>query len=566
MMDIKKLYIGTPKIIIVIVSFIVILTIASKVHYRFDLTSEKRYTLSETTKKVLKNLPDTIHFKIYLEGDLPISFYRLRNEIKDQLEEFTEIAGNHITFEFVNPSNDDDQSLTQKTYEFLASNNLIPYTIQEKDDKGKQTSRVVFPGAIVTSRNKLASINFLKTNALANTDQNINNAIQGIEYELVNAIRKLSVKQKSKVAFLYGQGELDRNQTASLSKALDEYYMVERVKIDSSVTVLKQYKSLIIAKPTKAFSEIDKLAIDQYIMNGGHVVWLIDQVNVAEDSLAYERMVLGLANQLNLDDQLFHYGVRINYNVILDNQCAMIPLNVAAQGAQPQFNPSPWYFHPLLSPPSTNPITKNLNVIKVECASVIDTVGEAIDHKVTVLLRSSDYSKILATPVPVSFDLLEQNPNQYFFDKYNLPIAVMLEGSFESIYKNRMLPKLKEKVAIITKSKPTAMIVVADGDIARNDVRKLAYDTIPMPLGYDRYTKETYGNKEFMLNAVNYLCDDAGLLNIRSRELKIRLLNKTRVTDERTMWQVINILVPLLLLIVFGIVLSYIRKRKNRKN
>jgi len=565
-MDVKKLHKGSSKIAIVIVSFIVILFVASKVHYRFDLTSEKRYTLSETTKKVLDNVADTIHFKVYLDGDLPISFYRLRSEIKDQLEEFTEIAGNHITFEFVNPANDDDQSLTQKTYEFLSSNGLIPFTIEEKDDKGKQTSRVVFPGAIVTSRNKLVSINFLKTSALANSDQNINNAVQGIEYELVNAIRKLSVKQKSKVAFLTGHGELDRNQTASLAKALDEYYTVERVKIDSSVLVLQKYKSLIIAKPTNAFSEIDKLAIDQFVMNGGHVVWLLDLVNVPEDSLAYERMVLGLANQLNLDDQLFRYGVRINYNVILDNQCAVIPLNVAAQGAQPQWNPSPWFFHPLISPPSTNPITKNLNVIKVECASVIDTVGEATDHKATVLLRSSDYSKVLATPVPVSFDLLEQTPNQYFFDKYNLPIGVLLEGTFESIYKNRMLPKLRENIKIVNHSKQTSMIVIADGDIARNEVRKLAYDTIPQQLGYDRYTKETYGNKDFMLNAVNYLCDDAGLLNIRSRELKIRLLNKTRITDERTMWQVINILGPIVMLIVFGISLSYVRKRKNRKN
>ena len=565
MVTVKKIFERTPKIIIIIISFIAILAIASKFHFRFDLTSEKRYTLSETTKKILKNIPDTIHFKVYLEGDLPISFYRLRNEISDQLEEFTEIAGNHLTFEFVNPSNDDDQSLTQKTYEFLASNELIPYTIQEKDDKGTQTSRVVFPGALVTSKNKMVTINFLKSNALANSDQNINNAIQGIEYELINAIRKLSVKQKSNVAFLTGHGELDRNQTASLAKALDEYYNVERIAIDSSVSVLRKYKSLIIAKPTKAFSEIDKLAIDQYIMTGGHVVWLLDLVNVPEDSLAYQRMVLGLANQLNLDDQLFRYGVRINYNVILDNQCAVIPLNVAAQGAQPQFNPSPWYFHPLLSPPSTNPITKNLNVIKVECASVLDTVGESNRHKATILLRSSDYSKILATPVPVSFDLLEQRPDQFFFDKYNLAIGVLLEGTFESIYKNRMLPKLKENISIVKQSKKTAMIVIADGDIARNDVRKLAYDTIPMPLGYDRYTKETYGNKEFMLNAVNYLCDDAGLLNIRSRELKIRLLNKTRIIEERTMWQVINILIPLILLTLFGIVLSYIRKRKNRK-
>ena len=566
MMGVKKLYKGTPKIIIVIASFIVIYAIASKVHYRLDLTSEKRYTLSETTKNVLKKMTDTIHFKIYLDGDLPISFYRLRSEIKDQLEEFTEIAGNHISFEFVNPANDDDQNLTQKTYEFLSSNGLIPYTIQEKDDKGKQTSRVVFPGAIVTSRNKLVNINFLKTSALANSDQNINNAVQGIEYELVNAIRKLSISQKSSVAFLTGHGELDRNQTASLAKALDEYYTVERVRIDSSISVLQKYKSLIIAKPTKAFSEIDKLAIDQFVMNGGHVVWLLDLVTVPEDSLAYQRMVLGLANQLNLDDQLFRYGVRINYNVILDNQCAVIPLNVAAQGAQPQWNPSPWFFHPLISPPSTNPITKNLNVIKVECASVIDTVGESLDHKATVLLRSSDYSKVLATPVPVSFDLLSQTPNQYFFDKYNLPIGVLLEGTFESIYKNRMLPKLRENVKIINHSKPTSMIIIADGDIARNEVRKLAYDTIPMNLGYDRYTKETYGNKDFMLNAVNYLCDDAGLLNIRSRELKIRLLNKTRIADERTMWQVINILGPIVMLIVFGIVLSYVRKRKNRKN
>lgn len=553
------------KAIIVIVLFTVILSVFSKYHFRFDLTSEKRYTLSETTKQILEKNIDTIHFQIYLNGDLPISFYRLKNEINDLLEEFTEYSDENITFEFIDPADNEEKQLTNKTYEYLVSQGLIPYTIQEKDDAGKEVSRVVFPGAIVLSKNKVLPINFLKTSMLSNSDQNINSAIQNIEYELINAIRKISLKQKHYVGFLYGHDELDKNQTASIIKSLQEYYNVERFKIDSnSVSSINKYKAIIICKPIKAFSEVDKFIIDQYIMNGGHVAWLLDYVNVPEDSLRYQRMVLGLASELNLDDMLFRYGIRINYNVVLDNQCAIIPLNVAPQGTQPQFNPTPWYFHPLVNPATNNPITKNLNLVKLECPSVIDTVGDnQKNRKVTVLLRSSQYSKILATPVPVSFDILEQSPDARFFNKYDLPLGVLIEGTFSSVYKNRMLPKTLASTKVKETSKQTSMIVIADGDIVKNDVKKLAYDTMPMPLGYDRYTKETFGNKEFMLNAINYLCDDAGLLNIRSRELKIRLLNKERITSERTMWQVINIILPLLLLVIAGILIIVVRKRIN---
>lgn len=563
----KKRLSSPLKLVVAVVVVVVVAYLASIVHARFDLTSEKRYTLSPTTEQLLENLQDTIHITVYLDGDLPVSFFRMKRELNDLLEEFSEYSDDNFSFEFVNPQDEENSAKTERTYKYLTDNGLIPFTIHEKDKNGKEVSRVVFPGAIAVSRSKTVSINFFKTSIIASTDQNIHNAIQNIEYELSNAIRKISIKDKAKIAFLTGHGELDRNQVASLSKSLEEYYVVDRVSLDSTVGVLDAYKAAIIAKPQYSFTETDKFIIDQYVMNGGRVLWAIDFMNVPEDSLRYQRMVMGLPIQLNLDDMLFRYGVRINYNVILDNQCALIPLNVAPEGSPAQFNPAPWFFYPLMTPPSVSPITKNLNVVKAEFASVLDTVGDGQMVKKTVLLHSSDYSKILATPVPVSFDILNQQPNKFFFNKLRQTVGVLIEGTFPAVFANRMLPAVRniKNARKTDMSKPTAMIVISDGDILKNQVRKLAYDTIPLPLGFDRYTKDTYGNKDFMLNAINYLCDDAGLLNLRSRELKIRLLNKDRVENERTMWQVINMLVPLIVLIVAGVVVAIIRRKLYKK-
>jgi len=557
----KRFLTNPIKIVLVIATVLLGIFVSNMWHSRFDLTSEKRYTLSKTTKDMLGKLSDNVTFTVYLDGDLPVSFFRLKREIHDMLDEFQEYGNGHIEFNFVNPSQDDNGT-SSKQYNELIKNNLLPYTIQEKDEKGKQTERVVFPGALLALKQKVIAINFLKASVLQSTEQNINSSVENIEYELINAIRKISIHDKQKIAFITNHGELDKNDVADISKALEDYYVVDRMRIDSSVDMLKPYKTIIIAKPMKAFNEADKFAIDQFVMNGGKVLWLLDFVNVPEDSLRYQRMVLGLANQVNLDDQLFKYGVRVNYNLILDNQCAIIPLNVAAQGAQPQFNPAPWFYYPLLTPTGSHPITKNVNVVRAQFASVLDTVGDNAEVKKKILLRSSQYSKVLATPIPVSFDILNQEPNQYFFDKYNLPVAVLLEGTFHSVFANRMPRTLHnhQKVQVVKQSKPSAMIVIADGDIIRNDVHKLAYDTIPLPLGYDRYTKETYGNKDFLLNAINYLCDDGGLLSVRSRELKLRLLNKTRIVDERTQWQIITILLPLLLVAIFGIIITFVRR------
>lgn len=565
-----------------IIILLIVLTnyILSFYFFRIDLTTEKRYTIAPTTKSLLKELNDVVYVKVYLDGELPAGFKQLKNSIKEMLDEFRVYGGDNIQYEFINPSENADKKSKNDLYRQLYQKGLTPTNLQEKDDEGAQSQKVIFPGALVSYKNVEAPVDFLQTSVNKSPEQNLNSSIEEIEFQLISAVLKLKKEFSQKIAFIYGHGELESSSVEDITNSLSEYYAVERVKINeqlnsltervedsTGVRVHNKYDLIIIAKPDSAFTEKDKFIIDQHIMLGGKVLWLIDATTAEIDSLAYSSSIMATIKDLNLDDQLFHYGARVNANLLQDIQCALIPVNTAIAGTQPQFTPEPWVYFPLLQPSPIHPIGRNVNLVKSQFTSSVDFVGEDAKIKKTVLLATSQYSRILNAPIRIGLELVREKPEQKNFTKSQLPVAVLLEGKFSSVYNNRITPEISDNPQIAFKSQsiPTKMVIVSDGDIICNSVQKLGFKTKAMPLGYDRYTGETFGNKDFIMNTVNYLLDNSGYMNLRSREIKLRLLDKTKVSDSKLMWQSVNSIVPIIIIILIGVIINYNRKRKYSK-
>ncbi|HNW98207.1 MAG TPA: gliding motility-associated ABC transporter substrate-binding protein GldG [Bacteroidales bacterium] len=538
--------------------------ISSFVFARLDLTSEKRYTLSKTTKKIVKNLDDVVYFKIYLDGDLPAGFKHLRNETREMLNQFRAYSDN-IEYEFINPNADEDKTQFKNLYKQLVQSGLLPTSIQEKTNDGT-SQKVIFPGAIVSYKGRELPLQLLNTQLGVAREAVLNNSIQTLEYNIASVIKKLSSVTKPKIAFIEGHGELDKYETGDISTTLSDYYNVERVTINHQLKALKGFKAIIIAKPDSVFDIKDKFIIDQFIMKGGKVLWLIDPIFASMDSLRASDATIGIAQKLGIEDQLFKYGVRLNYDLIQDIDAMPIPVKTGNIGTQPQLSYLPWYFFPVVMPAIKNPIVNNLNAVKFEFVSSIDTVTAKGISK-TILLTSSKYSRTLQTPVSISLDIMKKQPDERLFNKSFLPVAVLLEGKFTSIFKNRLEDTIASNKEIDFKEEgvPTQMIVVSDGDIIKNQVQTYGDVKYPLPLGYDKYTSETFGNKDFLLNCIDYMCDDSGLMEVRSRELKLRLLDKTKTSKQKLMIQITNIGFPIFLIILFGIIQSLIRKRKYRR-
>jgi ABC-2 type transport system permease protein len=550
--------------------------IGSFAFYRVDLTAEKRYTLAPSTRKMLKGLKDVVYFKVYLEGDFPAGFKRLQNETREMLNQFRAYSDN-IQYEFIDPAKGKDKKDIEAMYSQLAQSGLNPTDLQVREDAG-MTRKIIFPGALVSYHSKEMPLDLLLTQVGRPPDEVLNNSVQGLEFGLCNVIRKLTETSKPKIAFIEGHGELSSEYTASVEEALKEYYEVDHVRIDGRLSALTQrtqrgkdstdfsfknkYKAIIIAKPDSAFpkNERDKFIIDQFIMHGGKALWLVDPVKAEMDSLQKQDKTIALTNDLNLDDLFFNYGVRLNSNLVVDMNSLPIPVVIDRKGNQKMI---PWIFFPVLVPTSANPIVRNLNAIKTEFVSSIDTLDTPGITK-TILLTTSRYSRVLNTPVMISLSFLYQQPDISQFNQPYQPVAVLLEGEFPSLFLNRVPPEIAEapQVGFLAKSPKTQMIVVADGDVIKNQLQPGTKGPVPLPLGYDKYTGQQFGNKDFILNAMNYLCDDSGLLSVRSREVKLRQLDAARVDAERTKWQLINTLVPILLVLAFAVVQGYLRKRK----
>lgn len=536
--------------------FLLIINFVSKNYYhRFDLTQDKRYSLSKTTNDLLKTINQPISIQIYLEGDFPSDFKRLQTETRQLLKEFKSV-NNKIVFRFINPLS--SKSLTQK----LIKNGLTPsrMTIQEN---GSISEKVIFPWAHISYKNKEEKVNLLANSQSATQDQQINDAISKLEYAFANALSKIIKNKKQSIAVLKGNGELNDIYLDSFLRSLSGSYNLARFTLDSVATnpqktlqELQLFDLAIIAKPTIEFTEAEKYTLDQYAMNNGKIMWLIDNVIADLDSLNTQQgEMLAYPRSLNLTDLLFSYGVRVNYDLVADLYSAKIRLAAGNIGDKKQFQNFDWPYYPLITSRNEHLITKNINPVQLKFTTAMDTLKNGISK--TVLLRSSLLSKKVGVPRLVSLNEINTKNNSEFKQGSQI-LGVLLEGTFKSAYKDRVKPfKIKN---IKDHSSPNAMLVISDGDIIANQV----YQNKPIDLNTNYLTGEQFGNKEFLINAVNYLLDNKGLLKLRSKSIKLRFLDKNRVIVEAGYWKVLNVLAPLIILLLFGLGFNYYRKYKYR--
>jgi gliding-associated putative ABC transporter substrate-binding component GldG len=528
--------------------------------YRLDLTKDKRYTLSTTSLSILKEVKNPLAIKVYMGGELPAEFKRLQLETKQIIEEF-QAYNNQIVVEFVDPMENEEESMD--LLKDLYKKGLTPINITV-DDKGKQSQAMVFPWAIAAYDGKEVAIPLLKNQMGTSTTQKVIGSVQHLEYSFSDAFSKITKDKQKKVAILKGNGELKEAFIAKFLLQIRERYFIAPFTLDSiakdpagSLTALKQYDLAIIAKPTEAFSESEKQVLDQYLMNGGKTIWLVDQVVAEIDSL-YNPSGANLAfpRDLNINDMLFKYGVRINPDLVKDEQGSPIQLASGEPGSATRFQQFNWKYAPLVTPTSKHPIVKNLGGIKLDFTNSIDTLKNGINK--TILLQSSPYSKRIGTPTEINLSMVSETttPEDYP-NTGNIPLAILLEGSFSSAFENRI--QAFEQSNFKNKSNPTKMIIVSDGDILRNQLNK---NELPVELGYDQRSGNLYDNKDFLMNCVNFLLDDNGLINIRSKDLDLPLLDKEKVYSEYTFIQILTIGLPILILGVFGLVFTYLRKRK----
>jgi len=546
--------------------FAIIVLLSFFFFFRIDLTTDKRYSITSQTKQLMQKTEAPVNITIYLDGDLNPGFLRLKKSTADLVEEMSVYAQKGMNITFENPSIAESSAEREQKYAELEAQGMAPTAIYERDKEGKSIQKIVFPWMKMTCNGKTAYVNLLKNIRGNSGEENLNISIENLEFEITDGIRRLVNKEVTKIAFIEGHGELTDAETYDISKALSRYFQIDRGILASDATILTQYKAIIIAKPTTPFSESDKYIIDQYIMNGGRVLWVLDGVKIAHENLSKSGLSPAIELDLNLGDQLFKYGVRIAPVILQDVQCATIPVNIAPVNEKPQFEPSPWYYAPLLLTSPEHPITKNLTEVRSEFSSAIELVGENKQVTPTLLLATSGNTHAVLTPATIDLaDMPKANDKTYFNTGY-APVAVLLEGEFESDFANRMAPKeITNAFPLLENSLRTRQIIISDGDIIRNETNGTASDSTTLPLGFDRYMNQQFGNREFIQNAILYLTDEEGWLDLRSRTLKLRLLNKSLVNDQRLMWQIVNVALPLLLLIAFGIAYQIIRKRKYTK-
>ncbi len=560
----KKKIIHLRNITFLIIALLVLNTLASVWFFRVDLTTEKRYTLSDNTKTLLNNLNENVYIHVYLNGDLNPGFEKLKNATKDLLKEMKIYDDNNIYFSFINPLKVKDGG---KTIEMFRKMKMAPQQVFESKEDGRKTRTLIYPYAIIKYGDKRIPVNLLDNISGYSGAEKLNKSIESLEFKFTDALRKLTLKEKIKIAFLKGHNELDKLDVMDISNHLSAYYSVERITLNNNPNNLDKYKAVVIAKPQNEFTESDKFIIDQYIMQGGRVMWLVDAINITVDSLRSSQQTIGLVSDFNIEDQLFKYGVRINPVAVQDLQAAMIPVTVTNRvGSQNKIIPAPWLYSPLLLPRQDNAITKNINPVRGEFVSTIDTVNSKLNVKRTVLLTTSKFSKVTQAPLFVTLAFINERPDKRTFNKRFMPVAIMEEGIFNSVFTNRNIPNsINPKPAnIIQKSSDTKMIIIADGDIIKNKVRFKNTTPQILPLGYDELGKKIFGNKDFILNSINYLCDDDGWMYLRNRNYKLRLLDKNKITNQAQFYKIINVFVPLLCLAILALIVAIYRKKKYK--
>lgn len=553
--------------IVLVVTILLIINILSQfVKTHIDLTEEKRFTLTEPTKQQLTDLDDVVFVRVLLEGKFPASFKRLQTATKEMLDDFHNINP-YIEYKFEDPSVGGTPEERKKRFEDYAKEGLTPTRLRLVNDKEK-TEQYIFPYAEFNYHNRKVLVKLLE-NDVPNQNQeiSINNSVSLLEYKFSNAIQKLLKNERPNIVFTEGHNELKKEETADLEQSLRAFYNTGRINLDSIANIPfldsnRRVDVLVVAKPLTTFSEKNKFQLDQYVMQGGRVIWLIDRMNADLAGMQQTGKMVPNDYPLNLEDMLFRYGARIQPNMVVDMECARIPLKVGANNQMDLFQ---WYYFPISAPFSNHPVVKSLDRVWFQFPSSVDTIRTKTDVKKTILLTSSKRARLQFTPTELSFEVLRYPADPTKFDKANVPIAVMLEGQFQSLYDNRVtqdqldiLQKLGQKYAPL--STPTKMMVVADGDIARNeyDARQGAL----LPLGYNRFENYKFANKDFLLNTVEYMLDDKGIIEARGKEVKLRLMDKQIAIANTGTIRAINIVLPLVFVALFGLFFFWRRKKK----
>ncbi|MEK6153535.1 gliding motility-associated ABC transporter substrate-binding protein GldG [Flavobacteriaceae bacterium 3-367] len=550
-----------PKTVLSFVKALVVLVLINLLgtffYTRLDLTEDKRYTLSEAALASVEDFGTPVIVDVLLNGSLPPEFERLKQETKQLLEEFG-AENNNIKFSFIDPLEDEGQ--TEATVAELQAIGLKPASITVEDN-GKVSQEILFPWAMVNHNDRTVRVSLLKNKLGSTAEERVNNSVQHLEYAFADAFTKLKIREKKQIAIIKGNGELDDIHLADYLTSLRDYYNIGAITLDSVATnpqgvldQLKNYDLAVIAKPTEAFTDEEKYVLDQYIVSGGKSIWLIDQVAIELDSLFNETGTgVAVPRDLNLNDFFFKYGVRINPVLVNDLYFTQIVL-ASGEGNSSQYNPVPWYYHPMVFSRNDHPINNNLEALRLQFANSLDTLKNA--NKKTVLYWSSPLSKTESAPKQISLNTIGIPPQKESYTDGNKPLAVLIEGAFNSAFANRVKP-LKLKGAQ-EKGPANKMLVVADGDVIKNQIR----NGRPLELGYDKWTNNFYGNKEFLVNSMNYLLDDTGLINIRTKKVAIPLLDEKKIAAQKTKWQLINIGLPVALTLVFGFLFNYFRRRK----
>ena len=551
-----------------ILAILVLLNVvSSKLHVRYDATAEKRFSLSEPTRNLLKNLKDIAVIEVYLKGSFPAGFQRLSESTRDVLQQFKEYGGQHIRFEFINPVEGKSDKEKSEIYHNFSEKgiNFTRLQIQQDEDEG-YSEKIIFPSANVIYHQKEMPVNLLESHMSMSPDEKLNYSESQLEYKLASAIKHLIEPDKKKVAYLMGNGELIGPSTYDMLTTLERYYDVDTLDLNQSIEISPVYSAAIVCHPTIAFNDKSKFKIDQYVTHGGKMMWLIDELQFDMDSLKNSSAGLAIDYGLNLEDLLFNYGVRINPDFIEDyQQVNPLALTVGMVDKNPDIRLIPFPYFPYSISSSKHPIVNNMDAVMFLFANSIDTIANP-EIKKTILLTSSNRSRRVPAPVRVSLASLQFKPKSEMFREKNIPMAVLLEGKFNSIYTNRLDPKFLEvykdslhKEFLASCKQDNKMLVVSDGNVFQND---FSQSRGPMECGYYKYTDQLFANKSFLLNSLEYLTDNFGLLEARNKDVKLRLLDMARIKKERLQWQLLNIVVPILLILFFASAYFFFRKKK----
>lgn len=552
-----------------VLGILILLNVLSSVfHTRFDLTKENRFTLTEATTDLLEEMEDEVIVTVYLDGEMPAGIKRLKNATRDMLDEFRAYTGNQLQYSFDNSLGEAETTEAKRNIiKSLGEKGLSPQRFRINEGDGFE-EKVFIPGAIFKANGREYPVNLLEALGSGGSQESINNSIALLEYKMANAIQKLGRDGLPRIGFLRGHGELDTAKLADVAASLSTHYIISELNLDDFTVAPNEYDLLVVAKPTKRFDEKDKFKIDQFITHGGKVLWCVENLAADIDSLKNKPYYSPTPFNLNLEDMLFKYGVRINDNIIQDLQANPIPLVVSVDqlGNAQQQSMFPWLYHPVFTNANQeHPITKNLGAVQGEFVATIDTIKQEKVKK-DILLTSSQYTKVFYPPIKIEVEQARQKNNPEQFRKSYQPVAVALEGQFESVFKNRLAVKTEEMIQsmegfeFMELSEPNKMVVIADGDVLKND-----YDNRnrrSLPLGYNKFAQKNYENKTFVLNAVEWLLDNSGIIVARNKNVELRLLDVERIKKEKTFWQVLNIAVPLLLVLIFGLVYNVVRCRR----